>query len=120
MADIIFLSTDWEQRDTVKEKVKSVPLLVLDDLGAERDTPFAKEQLCSIIDQRSESGLPLVVTTNYSVRDMESSTDPAQQRIFDRLRAACVPVSVTGESRRREIGARKISEARVILEGADV
>ena len=117
VTDIISRLMDREQRDKVQEKIKSVPLLVLDDLGAERDTPFAREQLCAIIDQRSESGLPLVVTTNYSVREMESSTDPAQQRIFDRLRAACVPVAVTGESRRREIGARKISEARAILEG---
>jgi len=117
VADIISRSMDREQRDAVQEIVKSVPLLVLDDLGAERDTPFAREQLCAIIDQRCESGLPLVVTTNYSVREMDSSSDPAQQRIFDRLRAACVPIAVTGESRRREIGAQKISEARAILEG---
>lgn len=46
---------------------------------------------------------------------MKSSTNAMQQRIFDRLGALCVPVAVTGESRRRAIGEQKLREAKEIL-----
>lgn len=113
--DLVRRLTDRDKRDETIQKVRTVPLLILDDVGAERDTDFAREQLCAVIDDRAESGKPLIVTTNFSLDEMKSSTDKEMQRIFDRLGALCVPVSVTGESRRKEIGAQKLREAREIL-----
>ena len=113
--DLITRLMDRETRDRAMELVTTVPLLILDDVGAERDTPFAREQLCAVIETRSESQLPLIVTTNYSVEKMKTSSDPAMQRIFDRLDALCVRIAVTGESRRREIREQKMREARSLL-----
>ena len=103
-------------RETFIKKIMDIPLLIIDDVGAERDTPFSREQLCAVIDARGETGRPLIVTTNYSLEEMNSCTDHAMQRIFNRLKALCVPVAVIGESRRDSIGAQKIREAREILE----
>ncbi|MDD5510639.1 MAG: ATP-binding protein [Dehalococcoidales bacterium] len=44
-----------------------VPLLVMDDLGAQNPTPWAQERLITIINYRYENWLPLMVTTNKSV-----------------------------------------------------
>ncbi len=90
-------------------------LLILNNIGAECEPPYAREKLCSIIDERSESGLPLIVTTNFNIADMDNYADAEMQRIFDRLRALCTPVAVIGESRRREIGVHKIREAKEFL-----
>ncbi len=105
------------RRDEYIEKLCKTPLLIIDDIGAERDTAFAREQLCAVIDARSEAGKPLVVTTNYSLSEMRNCTDHALQRIFDRLTALCVPIRVVGESRRAEIGASKMARARELLDG---
>lgn len=115
--DLVSTLMDREtRRDEYVSRLCSVPLLILDDIGAERDTAFAREQLCAVIDARCEAGKPLLVTTNYTLDEMRACSDHALQRIFDRLAAMCVPVAVVGESRRREIGAEKLREARELLE----
>jgi len=43
---------------------KNVELLVIDDLGTAKMTPWALEQLCTLVDGRYDR-LPTVVTTNY-------------------------------------------------------
>lgn len=48
----------------------NVPLLVLDDLGAEHRTPWVQEKLDTIIDYRLMHGLSLVVTTNTPMDEL--------------------------------------------------
>ena len=104
-------------RDQLLKRVRDVPLFVLDDVGAERDTAFSREQLCSIIDTRAEAGKPLIITTNYTLSELKDTrNDQALQRLFNRITACCVPVAVTGASKRDAIGDRKLSQAREILE----
>lgn len=43
----------------------NVPLCVLDDLGAERDTAWATETLGLVVAARYEAMLPTIVTSNY-------------------------------------------------------
>jgi DNA replication protein DnaC len=44
--------------------VRGADLLILDDLGTENATPWAREKLFQIINHRYNQGLPTVVTTN--------------------------------------------------------
>lgn len=101
-------------RDSYLDGLCKAPLLILDDLGAERDSAYSREQVCAVIDARCESGRPMIVTTNYTVAEMEQTQDHAMQRIFNRLKG-CVPVAVVGESRRNQIGAEKLREAKELL-----
>ncbi len=55
--------------DNWLESLKSVDLLVLDDLGTERATEWAAQALFQIVNHRYSKRLPLVVTTNLSVED---------------------------------------------------
>ena len=48
--------------DDLFEQVRTVPILVLDDLGAHSSTPWAQEKLFQIIYHRYNNALPTVVT----------------------------------------------------------
>jgi len=63
----------------------NIPLLVLDDLGVQRPTPWANEQLHMIIDYRYMQGLPLVVTTNKPLGELPGDDE---HRIASRLQRA--------------------------------
>ena len=64
--------------DDVMGLCKSVELLILDDLGAEQDTAWARDKMFQIINYRYQGELPLLVVTN----NLLSELDP---RIADRL-----------------------------------
>ncbi len=53
------------------EEVRTAPLLILDDLGAESATPWAQEKLYQIINYRYNAALPTVITTNARLEDIE-------------------------------------------------
>lgn len=77
-------------------------LLIIDDLGAERSTPYAREQVFNVIDSRYRSGLPLIVTTNLTADELKKPQAVEYSRIYDRILERCHPVKVEGFSRRRE------------------
>ena len=77
-------------------------LLVIDDLGIERDTAYAKEQVFNIIDSRYRSGLPMIITTNLSMDKIKNPDDIENRRIYDRILERCFPIEVSGGSRRRK------------------
>jgi DNA replication protein DnaC len=76
------------------------PLLVVDDLGIERDTAFAKEQVYNVIDARYRANLPIIYTTNTSLEAIKHPKDIVDQRIYDRVLEKSIPVEVKGQSRR--------------------
>ena len=54
----------------------------------------------SIIDARCRAKLPMIVTTNLSLREMTMPSN--NKRIYERILGRCHPVEVTGENRRRQ------------------
>lgn len=77
-------------------------LLIIDDLGIERNTEFMQEQVFNIIDSRYRTGLPFIITTNLSLVDISNTTDIAYARIYDRILERCFPIKVSGKSRRKD------------------
>lgn len=90
-------------------------LLVIDDLGVERNSEYALEQIYAVVDERYKSNLPLIVTTNLPPRQLRSSHDVAHARIYSRVLEMCTPVLIQGSDRRKAISAKKKSLARQIL-----
>lgn len=82
------------------DSLNQFKLLVIDDLGVERDTGFAKEQVFNIIDSRYRSGLPMIITTNLTMQKLATESDLSDKRVYDRIIERCFPVEVSGESRR--------------------
>ena len=84
------------------EGITKTPLLILDDLGAERQSEFMLEQVYTIVDARYRVRLPLVVTTNLDINEIKYPKDLTYSRIYDRILAMCHAVKVDGPSRRRQ------------------
>ena len=57
--------------DEFSEKIKEVPLLILDDFGEQSTTPWAQEKLYQLINYRYNARLPMVVTTCLSLEEIE-------------------------------------------------
>ena len=54
------------------EYVKNVPLLLIDDLGAEAVTSWSRDEiLCSILQNRMDNNLPTFITSNLSIDNLE-------------------------------------------------
>jgi len=66
--------------DELFERVSNAPLLVLDDLGAQSSTPWAKEKLHQLLNHRFNSELPTVITSITPVEEMD---DRIRTRLMD-------------------------------------
>lgn len=108
---------DREREETFTNKLNSVMLLIIDDLGAERSTDYALEKVYGIIDNRYRAKKPLILTTNLTLRQMQEATDIRYARIYDRIFEMCYPMEFSGVSWRKREAAQRYEETRKILEG---
>lgn len=77
--------------DDLFERVRNVPLLVLDDLGAESPTPWAQEKLFQLINHRYQHRLATVITTNVE----PGKLDPrVRSRLVDRQLTQSINMSL--------------------------
>ena len=66
--------------------LSNIPLLILDDLGIERDTSYAREQVYNIINSRYLKGRPTIFTTNLSLEIIQNpNIELEYQRIYSRI-----------------------------------
>jgi DNA replication protein DnaC len=72
------------QYDQRFELIRDAAVLILDDLGTENTTPWAREKLFQIINHRYNGRLPTVITSNRRPEEIEP-------RVFSRMsdRAIC-------------------------------
>lgn len=90
-------------------------LLIIDDLGVERESEFMQEQVTAIIDARYKSKRPLIITTNIDLEEIKRPKNLTYRRMYDRLLEICHPVKVDGKSRRREAVRDHYAERNALL-----
>lgn len=90
-------------------------LLIIDDLGAERDTEFTWEKVMNVIDARYRAGLPLIITTNFEPKDFADRGDIRRQRVFSRLKEMCILLEIKGTDRRSKKMQDKLETAKSLL-----
>jgi len=66
-------------------------LLVLDDLGTQNATPWAREKLYQIINYRYESGMPTIITTSEHSKDIDPRI---LSRMNDKRISRIIPIIV--------------------------
>ena len=111
--NVLMSSRDRQQ---VLDGLNAYQLLVIDDLGMERSTDYAREIVFSVIDQRGQAGLPLIVTTNLSLAEIKDTSDMSLRRIYDRLETLCpIAIRMDGASRRTTDAERRKQAARELL-----
>ena len=105
-----------EERIQYLEVLTTCGLLILDDFGVERRTPYAREQVYEIVNRRYLSGRPMVVTTNLTLEELKNANRD-DSRIHDRVLERCVPVCFDGTSLRQEKTAERIKRMQTLLTG---
>ncbi len=97
---------DYEERF---EQVKTAPLLLLDDIGAENITAWSRDEVLGpILQYRMEEELPTFFTSNFTLDEIEqllSDTGKSiekvkAKRIVERMRQLCVFHELKSKNRR--------------------
>ena len=96
--------------------LNSASLLIIDDLGAERNSDYSIEKVYNVIDSRIRADKPMILTTNLSLDEMLYKADIRYKRIYDRIFEKCYPVEVAGESFRQQQAADRFDRMKVQLE----
>lgn len=73
--------------DESLDQVRNAPLLILDDLGVQTGTPWAKEKLDQLLNYRSNNELPTVIVTIAPISELEERirtrlSNPGLSRIY--------------------------------------
>ncbi|MBQ8892009.1 MAG: primosomal protein DnaI [Bacilli bacterium] len=97
--------------DELFDTVKTVPLLLIDDIGAEKLTDWARDEILgSILQYRMDNKLATFFTSNLSLKELEShlqitssSSDKVKaRRIMERIKFLTEEVTLIGVNRRSE------------------
>jgi DNA replication protein DnaC len=79
-------SFDRDGPEDIIEEYCKASILVLDDLGAERSTPFSRETLAMVVDQVYRQESILIITGNFDINALAERID---KRTADRLVEIC-------------------------------
>ena len=104
-----------EDRNKFIESFNRYSLLIIDDLGIERNSEFALEQVFNVIDSRYRSKKPLIVTTNLTLDELKHPKDLAHARIYDRVLERCVPLKVNRQNIRQLNAANTLRSAKKLF-----
>lgn len=119
LAAIVKKAQDFDNADRHFDTLMRKGLIVIDDLGTERGTTFAHEQIYRFIDGCNTGNIPLIFTTNYSPdilqKATEDTTDLTYARIYSRILEKCAPIAVLDVKRRAENQKSNYNQAAALL-----
>lgn len=92
----------------IKKELKSVKVLLIDDLGKENGTLWLCSEIYGIINARYENELPTIITTEGSLADLENNyiveingkRNNKGASMLSRLMESCFVVAMSGEDYR--------------------
>ncbi len=119
MTSFVKILQDIWENDREAEYItilNSASLLIIDDLGTERETDYALEKVYNIIDSRVRANKPMIITSNLELNDMMECEDIRKKRIYDRILECCYPMYVGGKSFRMVKAAHRFDEMKDFLE----
>lgn len=119
MTSFVKILQDVWENDREAEYItilNSASLLIVDDLGTERETDYALEKVYNIIDSRARANKPMIITSNLELNDMMECEDIRKKRIYDRILECCYPMYVGGKSFRMMKAAQRFDEMKDFLE----
>jgi len=105
------------ERNEYLASLNRYTLLVIDDMGIERESQYMVETVYTVIDERYKSGKPFIITTNIQLDALKSPQEVEHARIYDRIMERCMPVFFGGKNYRFELGQGNRDTAKKILTG---
>jgi len=104
-----FKSNSYDSEDLLIKRFLNYDLLVLDEIGVEKATPWALQTLYLIIDGRSTHLKKTVFTSNLTLQDIEDNLDA---RFASRIVEMCKVVKVDGPDYRLSSKTKKLKGAK--------
>ena len=104
------LKSSFNDYEDIYETVKRTPLLLLDDIGAEYLTPWARDEIIgTILQYRMDEKLPTFFTSNFNLKELEkhfSNTGSGVEeikgrRIIERIKSLTKDFELIAESNRK-------------------
>lgn len=89
-------SDDKESEQRVFDRLSRCQLLIIDDLGKEKVTPWVEQTLYELINTRYEHNRPLLVTTNLDVFKLPQRYENNGEAILSRILEMCKGVQMSG------------------------
>ncbi len=91
------------------DELVDLPLLALDDLGAENPTPWVRDRLYTLVNRRYLDQRPMIVTSNLS---LEALADRLGERTVSRLWGASLVVNFRGADYRERTKGKALARIR--------
>jgi DNA replication protein DnaC len=119
-SELILKMQETDDKSELLYAVRAFSLLVIDDLGTQRETSFGYETLYNLIDARYEAKKPTIVTTNLDLTDMKNEPDIYRSRIYDRVIQMCpIAIEMSGDSIRLQDAEARKQQARDFMRSED-
>jgi DNA replication protein DnaC len=119
LAEVVKKAQDFDRADAHFARLMAKEIIIIDDLGTERGTTFAHEQIYKFIDGCNTRNIPLIFTTNYSPDILQKATedtvDLVYARIYSRILEKCTPIAVLDVKRRAENQKANYNQAAALL-----
>lgn len=103
------LKDDWELYGSRMERYQKIPLLLLDDIGAEKVTEWGRDEvLGTILQNRMNKKLPTFFTSNLTISELERHLAGSKnnidivkaRRIIERIKQLSTEIELISENRR--------------------
>lgn len=107
-------------KEEFAQNLKRSSLVIIDDLGAERQTDYGLETVYYIVDELYKAKIPVIVTTNLDYGELKNpqAAEPKRttyKRIYDRICERTIPIVFEGDSMRDKYAREKLSAAAALI-----
>ena len=107
----------YEGRGEYFNSLIRCPLLIIDDVGMERETDYMMEIMQRVIDDRDRSLKPMIITTNFTSEEINHPRTSEWERIWSRIMHTCYPIRCDGNDMRAVSGMERNKEMKKYFEG---
>ena len=74
-----------EFKQDILKKIEAVDLLIIDDVGTERNSPTDMALMFEVFNKRDVSGKPLIITTNLKLDEFTKNPNQDYRRAYERI-----------------------------------
>lgn len=124
LSRIVQIAQNFEKGEFEINKILQNQILLIDDVGTERQTSFANEQIYNFIDKATSLNRVLILTTNFMPKEFEEAAqdtaDLVHARIYSRILEKCYPVKVNKVKHRDALKEENRLFMKNLLQGEEV
>ena len=95
------ITLEYGTTSYVLDKLCRNQIVVIDDLGIERNDEKTLQRVYLTINELYEKGVVMLITTNLPLSEIQNPKSADFQRIYSRILGVCVPIEVLGTDDRK-------------------